>query len=307
MTEEQNTPPNIWNDFAARALRTGAPVPSVQIEFDAEMARLGLAWNFQNNRKPKQKNIENMVQAIREGTFTAGTVLRIAFDSLLNQWVLVDGQHRLAAVDASNTKQWFVVMVDSRPAETAYATLDRLGSMRTESDVVNGKLGWSVKHWSKIIGAFRLMYLEYNIYQSITGRISPAQLIEITSMIEEYKPTLMRIDQLPKGAMTSALLRSPSASVWIPAARYQPDIFFPWFEKAISDPEVTVGSIEMRVRELANIGATATEDRIKLSISSALVWKAKFEGKPMERMPLVQLTKNRKTQFPGIAGTPYAK
>jgi hypothetical protein len=310
MTEEQNTPLNIWNDFAARALRTGAPVPSVQIEFDADMARLGLAWNFSNNRKPKPHVIKIMVQSIGEGSFASGTVLRIAYDNLLNQWVLVDGQHRLSAVEASGIKQWFVVTVDSRPADIAYATLDRLGTMRNEGDSINGSLGWKTKHWESLVGAVRIISGNYSLALVGSSKNDKRPISEsmiLAAEIEKYKTEIIKISQLPGKDLTRSLCRAPSAAVFIVAARWQPDIFFPWAEKAIADNTIAFNSSEMRLRDLSDMPAKNYEERCRLFLASALIWNAKFHNQPMHKMPHIRWTDDIKTPFPGIAGTPYAK
>jgi hypothetical protein len=309
MTEEQNTPPNIWNDFAARALRTGAPVPSVQIEFDAEMARLGLAWNFTNNRKPKPAVVKTMMASIAEGSFAAGTVLRIAYDSLINHWVLVDGQHRLAAVEASGTKQWFVVTVDSRSADTAYATLDRLGTMRTEADSVNGRLGWKTRCWTSILGGINIIKNNFSHYSN-AHKNSPAETIEISELAKKFEAVLKRIDELPKTELFSPLMRAPSSATWILAGYYQPDSFFPWIERAMADKTITVSSTEMRLRDLCVLPSRENFDRARLMVITAHVWNAHFLGRAMQQLPAIRRRHNfddGKFKFPGIAGTPYAK
>jgi hypothetical protein len=306
MTEEQNTPLNIWNDFAARALRTGAPVPSVQIEFDAEMARLGLAWNFSNNRKQKPKVIDLMVEAIKEELFVSGTVLRIAHDQLLNQWVLVDGQHRLAAVEASNTKQWFVVAVESKPADKAYATFDRIGSMRTDSDSVNGLLGWKIRNWASIIGALTIIKNNFD-YSKSRKRQSPNDILQIADIAAKYKDAIMKIDSLPSSDLYSQIVRAPSAAIWIVACHHHPDLFMPWMTRAMKDDTITASSTEMRIREMCSVAGKNDLDRPRLMILSAMVWNAHYLNAPMPKLPGAKWGKQSKTKFPGIAGTPYAK
>ena len=301
---------NIWNELAVRALRTGAAIPSVEMQFDAELARQGLIFNFANNRKSKPVVINNMVKSIEEGSFAQGTVLRIAFDHLLSKYVLVDGQHRLEAVVASNTKQWFIVTVDARPAHVAYATLDRLGSMRTEGDSINGAIGWKTKYWNAIIGGIRLVSNSYDT-NSISGggkkKKTPKEVIQLAEEIAKYKHTLIRIGNLSDSSLVSSTFRGPSAAVFIPAAHWQPDIFFPWIEKAICDKSISFNSIEMRLYDLANMECSSHETRCKLLIYAACVWNAKFYGRPMEKLPRIVYNKERKSEFPGVAGTPYAK
>lgn len=297
---------NIWNDFAARALCTGAPIPSVQIEFDADMARRGLEWNFSNNRKPKPAIIKMMVKSIVEGSFASGTVLRIAYDYLLNHWVLVDGQHRLAAVEESNIKQWFVVTVDSRSADTAYATLDRLGSMRTDGDSINGMLGWKVRSWSSFISAFKIIHTDFD-YVASRKRQSPNDVMQISSLAEKYKNAIMKIESLPASEYFSQIFRAPSAAVWIIACHHHPDLFFSWITRAIIDNSITASSTEMRIREMCDLAGKNDLDRPRLMIISAMVWNAYYTNTPMPKLPGAKWGKQSKTKFPGIAGTPYAK
>lgn len=298
MTEEQNNTPNIWNDFAARALRTGAAVPSIEMQFDAEMARLGLAWNYSGNRPRSRNNVSLLVKAASDGSFLHGTVLRIAYDNLLNQWVLVDGQHRLAAVEESGTKQWFIVAVDAMPADISYTIVDSIGKTRGAPDMIHGTLSWYPnKHTTAVISAARIVYCDFDVREA-KERKTAAQVREIAKIVDCWKPAYTAICGIK---LMRKIGRAQILAALLPAMQYHEEKILAFLKKAIEDKDIHMSSTEMRLYDLTRITSDSVESRIRLLHMSAHVVNAVITNSVLSKLPKFT------GEFPGIAGTPYAK
>lgn len=84
------------------------------IDVDPELAKLLLAYNFDDNRTPSLKHIKRMVADMNSGLW------RLSNDAIcvdINGRIM-NGQHRLSAVEQSGTTQQFLFLWDL-PSETA--------------------------------------------------------------------------------------------------------------------------------------------------------------------------------------------
>lgn len=304
---EENTVPNIWNDIARRALRTGAHIPVVEEEFNREKALMGLAHNFQFNRRPKFTVIRNFRKIIEDGSFALGSTIRIARNEA-GEWVLVDGQHRLDAIAQSNAKIWMMVAVDERPANIAYSSIDNVGTLRTHADAISSILGWSTSHWNSITGAARLIASGFNKEEfKFRGLHSKVNNDETARVAASMRDEISRILEITKKGKVTNARRAPAICVFLVAAKYSPEIFYPWFERAIKDDMLPRDSTEKRLSETFLWQAHVDESRLRLFAATALIWNAQYRGESMAAIPRIVVSGERQTKWPDILGTPYAK
>lgn len=308
MTEQNETNiPNIWNDIAKRALRTGANIPMVEEQFDREKALHGLAWNFDFNRRKKPEVINNFSLLISEGSFAIGSLIRIARNEA-GEWVLVDGQHRLEAIVKSGAKIWLAVVADERFASIAYAGIDNVGTIRTGSDAVSSILGWTTKRWTNSIGAAGIIAANFSRDYLVDGRTTRrAESVisrnkSIAFVMTKYKNEFLAFEKFSIGV---GFFRAPILAVHIIAAHHAPGIFWPYFNAAIKDDMLAKHSPEKKLCELKNFSATQREERFRLLCYTAACWNAKFNKEEIARLPPIYSDSERMTQVPKILGTPY--
>lgn len=308
-TNTETKPKNIWAEIAERALRTGANVPVVEVEFDREKALHGLAWNYDRNRRPKPKVIANFRHIIDDFNFAAGSMLRIAQNDD-GEWVLIDGQHRLTAIAESGAKLWLLVAVDERPARIAYASIDNVGTLRSRSDAISSLLGWSTKHWTSICGAaeiisdnFSTTSLESGVSK---GSASAAKKLEIVcGTMEKYKEAIIAISS--KKYAKASVIRATACAAHIVCAHYVPDVFWPYFNEAVNDDMLAKNSPEKKLTETFLMGAVYKEDRFQLFYYTVACWNAKYTKVELPKFPAFLYGAKKKSLVPQILGTPYPK
>jgi hypothetical protein len=299
----EDKPKNIWEGIAERALRTGANVPVVEVEFDTDKALAGLAWNFENNRKPKNSVIASFADTLDSGDFAIGSTLRIARNAA-GQWVLVDGQHRLMAIAKSGRKTWMMIVADERPANIAYAKFDNLGSIRTNSDVFGSLLGWRSKNWSSVIAAAKIIHNKFE-YAEGRHKITEAEKEGIAETLNSFRKEIELVcAQVSKGNSAS-VTRAPTLSVLISALKYQRAIAEPWIVSALADDRLVKLSPEKLLSESFGLPAAEYMDRKKILYLTATIWNLKFTGTTIQRAPQMRFGDERVTHWPGILGTPF--
>lgn len=301
----EDKPKNIWEEIAERALRTGANVPVVEVEFDREKALSGLAWNYNMNRRPKPKVIANFRHIIEEFDFSAGSMLRIAQNDD-GAWVLIDGQHRLAAISELGARLWLLVVVDQRPAKIAYANIDNVGTLRTGGDAVSSILGWSIGNWTSVISAARLIEAEFARSAFFTGRHSrPSSPEKTAEILEKYRAATEKVVGIASFGKSLQSRRASQLSVLIIAAHHQPERFYSWFERAAADDMLPKDSTEKRLAETFTWPSGAKPDRFRLALATAMIWNAHYLGEVMPSMPRITVMGERLTRWPGILGAPF--
>lgn len=310
MNKQNETPndiPNIWNDIAKRALRTGAHIPMVEEQFDREKALHGLAWNFGFNRRKKPQVVNNFAQIISDGSFAPGSMIRIARNES-GEWVLVDGQHRLEAIVKANVNIWLVVVVDERLANIAYAGIDNVGTLRTGGDAVSSILGWTTKRWTNTIGAasiiasnFSRTYMTATYFTQVFSSANRRNEL-VADVMAKYKNEFLAFGKIATDAF---FLRAPSLAVHIIASHYAPQIFWPYFNAALKDDMLAKNSPEKKLSELRNFPAVQRHERFRLLCYTVACWNAKFKGEELARLPNIFTDRDRATQVPKILGTPY--
>lgn len=304
-TNTETKPKNIWAEIAERALRTGANVPVVEVEFDREKALHGLAFNYDRNRRPKQKVIANFRHIINDFNFAAGSMLRIAQNDD-GEWVLIDGQHRLAAIAESGAKLWLLVAVDSRPAKIAYANIDNVGTLRTGGDVVSSVLGWSTASWTSVVGAARIIEAKFTRSFLLSGATSkPTNAEKVAEVLNRYRSATEKVIGIAATRNSFQSRRSPQLSVLIVAAHHQPERFYSWFERAAADDMLSKDSTEKRLAETFMWSSDMRPDRFRLMLATAIIWNAHYRGESMPSTPRIVVAAERMTPWPGILGTPF--
>ena len=309
MSEENKTEantPNIWNAIALRGLRTGAHIPVVEEEFDREKALAGLAHNFQFNRRPKPKVTQGFRKIIEDGSFAIGSMIRIARNET-GKWVLIDGQHRLDAIAQSEAKIWLTVAIDERSARDAYASIDNVGTLRTPKDAVSSILGWSTSYWGQVCSAARIIASNFNRSVIKSANYSSASKTKtaylLAETISEYKDEIKAITK----NSTAESSRAPGLSAMIVAARYQPEIFWPFFEAARKDDLLRKNSPEKRMVEIWALPGRGDENRLKIFFYTTACWNAAYLKKDLPKFPAFMLGEERSSRIPKILGTPYPK
>jgi hypothetical protein len=294
---------NIWNEIAERALRTGNNVPAVEVEFDVEKALAGLAWNFDRNRRPKPFVIKKFRDIIEDFSFSCGSTIRIAKNESGN-WVLIDGQHRLTAIAEAGVKLWMLVVVDSRLARIAYANIDNVGTLRTHKDAVSSILGWSTSWWLSVVSAARLIRAKFSL-NSFRGKEKDINPELTASVVEKYRAEFEKIISLDKSTKAWNCMRSSQLAVLAVIAHYQPEIFYPWFQRALLDDMLPRESTEKRLTETFLLPADNVPNKFRLMLSTIFIWNAHYRGESMFSAPRIIAEGIRRTKFPGILGTPF--
>ena len=305
-TETEVKPPNIWNAIAARALRTGAHIPIAEEEFDRERALCGLHWNFGHNRRPKQYVVTKFAQIIKDGSFAIGSTLRIARDEN-GEWILVDGQHRLAAIAESGARVWLMVAIDERPARIAYASIDNVGTLRGARDAVSSLLGWSTKNWNAVCGAAAIISHDFSRRSILGSTPNGASVAKKHSFIAEtvakYKETILQFSDLR--LPNAQFRRAPALAVHIVTAHHAPDVFWPYFNAAIKDDMLAKHSPEKKLTETLVMPAKYSNERLKLFVFTVACWNAAYTKTEIQKFP--KFNEDEQTPVPSILGTPYAK
>lgn len=302
-TEEK--PKNIWEEIAERAISIVENVPHIEVEINAETASAGLAWNFKLQRPLNKTVVKNFVKIIEDFSFAAGSILRIARDE--EEWVLIDGQHRLAAIIESKAKSHFIVVVDSRPARVAYANIDNVGKLRSSGDSIYSELGWKTeKYWTSMVPAAYIISKSFDrevVKQS--GARNTTEVIESASLIfRKYESTFRKFTERNRNEAA----RAPSAAVLIVAAHYQPEKFWPFFEMALADDRLLKNSPEKKLLTVFANKCSDRDDRLRVCIHTILCWNAVYKNQELYSLPKLD-PKDRKAlenaSIPAILGTPY--
>lgn len=304
-TNTETKPKNIWAEIAERAMRTGANVPVVEVEFDREKALHGLVFNYDRNRRPKPKVIANFRHIIDDFNFAAGSMLRIAKNDD-GDWVLIDGQHRLTAIAESGARLWLLVVVDMRPAKIAYANIDNVGTLRTGSDAVSSILGWSTGNWMSVVGAARLIEAEFARAVFLpASRSKPASAEKIAEVLEKYRAATEKVISIAAFGKSLQSRRAAQLSVLIVAAHYQPERFYSWFERAAADDMLPKDSTEKRLSETFTWQSSTRYDRLRLNLATVTIWNAHYREEQMPSLPRITVFGERLTRWPGILGAPF--
>jgi hypothetical protein len=304
----EEKPKNIWEEIAARALRTGANVPAVEVEFDREKSLSGLAWMWKKNRKPKETVINVFVNVLTSGDFAPGSQIRIAKNED-GEWVQIDGQHRLMAIARANAKAFMQVVVDIRPAKIAYANIDNVGTLRTDGDAVSSILGWNTRYWNSVVGAAKIINRKFHLVKE-DGNTRTPDPEQISGLVQAYRKSIEATCEILGCDNAKGGMRAPIFSVLIVAARYQPEVFFPWISRAAADDMLHANSTEKKLIRLLQSSLAKTRDltapqvRERATMQTAMLWNAHYSGENINPVS-VRLGVKRRTSWPGILGTPF--
>jgi len=299
-TEEK--PNNIWKEIAERALSIVANIPVIEVEFTAEKAISGLAWNFEFQRQKKTSIVKSFQRIIEDFNFSAGSMLRIAQNDE-GEWVLIDGQHRLAAIVESGAKLWLLVAVDSRPASVAYANIDNVGSLRSSGDAVHSALGWKTKYWTSMVPTAYIISKLFSMDVVKTSMLRNTNGVTESACValRKYRNTFEKFTEKNRKEAT----RAPSAAALIVAAHYQPDKFWPFFERALADDRLPKNSPEKKLLAVLASQCKDSTDRLRVCIHTILCWNAVYKNQELFSLPRIDHKTLEDVSIPAILGTPY--
>lgn len=300
--------------LAQKAIREaatdGKKVVSFEHLFGAQESFNWLSWNYPHNRTPSRHRVDVIRQQIEAGQWADGGQIRIALDDQ-NNYVIVDGQHRLLATAASSRPVWYSVVVDPRDADIAYAYYDTVASARTLTDRVSsfsglqtdfGKLPYRIN----VVRAASAIEDNFTL-DSILGKNRKAESVEkIVKRIHEYAEEIAWLtDHVPTAAGDNrrphrAMFRPAMLSVALVVLKAHPAIAQQWILDAANDDGLKRNSPERKLSDLMEAPGGKFGEKRDLLFRMAAVWNAKLAGRELPNMPSPK-------GWPGILGTPFPK
>jgi hypothetical protein len=103
------------------------------VQVSPAMARSLLGQNYKKNRPLSKANVNSFVYRMKHGQFRQGTVIELVRNGASD--ILIDGQHRLAAIEQSGmTQQMLILSRTTKDVDKEYALADGAGKKRTIND-----------------------------------------------------------------------------------------------------------------------------------------------------------------------------
>lgn len=201
---------------------------------------------FRDQRRPRQNNIATLHQAMEQDALVPCT--QIYFCILNNAWYLVDGQHRLQALRASNKPQLFIVTkLYVRSIEDVRAIYYRLdaGAPRSMDDIIQAS-GFDERfpdlnrqQLAKIATMVRYVYRQgSNGHERASKDAIMLKVAEVTDQAAQYFQAIAGCSR----QMLNRLTMAPVMRVGITAFDERPDAAAAFFRVA------ALGSTESDVR-----------------------------------------------------------
>jgi hypothetical protein len=149
----------------------------------------------------------------------------------------------------------------------------------------------------------------YIISQLFDREVVKKSLVRNTSGVTEsaakilrkYKPTFEKFTERNRDAAA----RAPSAAVLIVAAHYQPDKFWPFFERALADDRLAKNCPEKKLIAIFSNKCSHQDDRLRVCIHTILCWNAAYKNQELFSLPKLDQKTLEGASIPAILGTPY--
>lgn len=230
-------------------------------------AREWLNNNIDNNRPVRSTRVNMLVALMKRGLWIANGETVI----ISNTGKLVDGQHRLLAIEASQEPQWTAVAFGV--PETAYATIDK-GVSRTTGDTLSAL---SVKNASAIGGIVRrLCASEMGNPNSGRLRVTEHDVVERTlAELHKFESIFAVLSTKSTERVFGRTRSWPGAAYYI-MQRSRPDKFGHFFDALITGGGLPAGSptLLLRDRLMAATATTRTSAKENPVVLEALCYKA---------------------------------
>lgn len=125
------------------------------VEVSPALARSLLGQNYEKNRPLSKNNVRSFVYRIKTGQFRQGTVIELVRNGLKD--ILIDGQHRLAAIEETGLSQQMLILSrTTKDIDKEYALADGAGKSRTIKDSLKA-LGITDSEVIYAVSALRLI------------------------------------------------------------------------------------------------------------------------------------------------------
>lgn len=196
------------------------------VTIDAKRASEMLAtMQYQHQRSVSQTHVTMLANEMKAGRFVPGTQMRVAHVDGVS--VLLDGQHRLRAIIASDTEQVFTLLEEFAPDDDyvawAYGSLDT-GRRRAHSDLyramdLSSRLGLTNTMINELAPGLGFMASEMKTPSGSTN-VDRAERIRL---MELYAPYMRRFQDLTGGCekgMRTAMRRSYVVAVAMLTLRF---------------------------------------------------------------------------------------
>jgi hypothetical protein len=192
----------------------------------AEAARWLETMKYEHQRTIRKHHVEELAEEMRRGKFVPGTQIRIA--SYQGRMMLVDGQHRLAAVVASGLPQTFTILEVEAKSEAEVAWMygyTDIGMRRTASDLYSAlelteEFGISRTDVNNLSAA--VIFMASGCLRNKSGN-SPIHRDDVVSYMRTYAPYMKQYVELIfqcDTRMRNASTRAASLSIALLSLRF---------------------------------------------------------------------------------------
>ena len=294
-------------DIIKNAMNSGDIMKFTPVLVTPDVATAILEHNYYNNRRLSKSNVDAFCDLLKSGAWMEGSPIRFAREG--DEYVLVDGQHRLRAIIDMNISVRCVAIVDKNAPSQAYSIADAAGRIRTISDGVHangiGK-GWSSILLNSFGSAVKIIHSDFLVYKSLKNK-TKTKIDVVNDAAKLWHPTMESVVEtlvaLPKTiTSTRSWMKAPILAVVLATWKYQEDKAYQFWVDAILDNGLMANQPEKFMHELMTNGMGGGSSSVQDNINKAArIWNYYWSEKQLVKMPIGSMP------FPGLLGTPYAK
>lgn len=294
-------------EIVKNAMNSGDTMKFTPVLVTPDVANAILECNYYNNRRLSKSNVDAFCELLKAGAWTDGSSIRFAREG--DEYVLVDGQHRLHAIINTNVSARCVAIVDKNAPSQAYVIADAAGRIRTVSDglYANGiGKGWSAALLSSFGGALKFINAGFVVYKS-KQRVIKNKLDVVNNDSKTWYPVMQSVVEtllpLPKTiTSTRSWSKAPILAVVLATWKYQEDKARQFWIDSIIDNGLLANQPEKFMHELMSHGLSNKTSNSQEAINkSSRIWNSYWSNRELVKMPMGSMP------FPGLLGTPYAK
>lgn len=242
--------------------------------------------NFNKQRRVEQSTVRRYAESMRDGRWTPGT--QLAFCKCDNQYLLVNGQHRLAAVALSGVSVEFQVLVNEvnslDDVDTHYARHDCDIRKRSFYDViravgVNTESGLPLRLLGNMPAASRVIENRFSDFR-LNGVESAERRID---RIGPWLPVAREIsDSLAGLNMSERVFTVGPLSVMLATVKYHGARATFFWKTSIEDDGLRKNDPRYHlVRYLSSHTVRSATEREQLARACALAWNAYYGGREL--------------------------
>lgn len=286
------------------AMKSNDSIKFAPVLVTPDVANAILECNYQKNRPLSNYNITSFRDLLKSGAWTDGSPIRFARDC--DEYVLVDGQHRLHAIIEENVPARFIAIVDKHSPSQAYSIADAAGRNRTLSDGVHANgigNGWSKVLLNSYSGAIRIIGANFSAL-SMSAHATQKKISLANSEAKYWHETMEDVIAallpLPKTiTSTRSWMKSPVLACLLATWRHQESARQFWIDSILDDglsvtrPEKFMHVVMATPGKRGGAPAQAFVNRV------ARIWNVFYNNREIKNMPVDT------NPFPGLLGTPY--